>query len=49
MTDDRWRTLHIDSLIVLTLEILKMKPHSKVQQDVLKFLLEQRRASEPKP
>ena len=39
---DRWRALHIDALIVVTLEILKMKPHSKVQQDVLKFLLEQR-------
>ena len=45
---DRWRALHINTLIVLTLEILKMKPHSKVQQDVFKFLLEQRRALEIK-
>lgn len=37
------RSDQIDSLIVLTLAILEMKPHSKVQQDVLKFLLEQRR------
>lgn len=41
-SDDRWRALHIDSLIVLTKAALEMKPDSKVQRDILKFLLEQR-------
>ena len=35
-------TLHIDALIALTLEILKMKPDSVAQQNALKFLQEQR-------